>query len=117
MVADTTPYEALMQAVELSGSQSALARAVGASHTAVLKWVQSSKRVPPEFALRVEAATGVSRHVLAPDIYPVDLPPGPLWIGYDPGAGDHDAVVTIHPRHNGNRTNVLDTRALRRMAR
>lgn len=72
MVANTTPYEALMQAVEAAGSQSALARDVGVSSTAVWKWVQSSKRIPAEYVLRVEAATGVSRHLLRPDIYPVD---------------------------------------------
>lgn len=69
---DLTPFEALQMAVEIAGSQSALARICGVSQTAVWKWVQSSKRVPPDYVLRVEAATGISRHVLRPDIYPVE---------------------------------------------
>ena len=79
-----TPYEALKQAIEAAASQSALGRICGVSQTAVWKWVQSSKRLPAEYVLRVEAATGVSRHWLRPDIYPVDLPPAPSrWAGID----------------------------------
>jgi DNA-binding transcriptional regulator YdaS (Cro superfamily) len=116
MATTPTPYEALLSAVDIAGSQSALARACGISQMAVWKWVQSSKRVSHEHVFAVEAATGVPRHLLRPDLYPADLPPGPLWIGYDPGGHDQ-TIVTIHPRHNGNRTNVLDKTALRRMAR
>ncbi|NBC35527.1 hypothetical protein GTZ99_03040 [Novosphingobium sp. FSY-8] len=83
MVADITPYEALMLAVDRAGSQSALARELGTSHTAVWKWVQSSKRLPAEHVLAVEAATGVSRHHLRPDIYPIELPPVGRWYGVD----------------------------------
>lgn len=88
MVESMTPYEALLVAVEHAGSQSALARICGVSPTAVWKWVQSSKRIPAEFVMRVEAATGVSRHFLRPDIYPVDLPEAPTrWSGVDRCAG------------------------------
>lgn len=69
----TTPFEALQQAVELAGSQAEIARIAGVSTTAVWKWVQSSKRVPAEFVLKIEAATGVSRHDLRPDIYPREI--------------------------------------------
>lgn len=68
-----TPYEALMLALERAGSQTKLARIAGVSTTAVWKWVQSSKRVPAEFVLKVEKATGVSRHDLRPDIYPREV--------------------------------------------
>lgn len=68
----STPFEALKLAVENVGSQSAFARLCGVSQTAVWKWLQSGKRLPAEHVLPVEAATGVSRHVLRPDIYPVD---------------------------------------------
>ncbi|AUW59423.1 hypothetical protein C1T17_16345 [Sphingobium sp. SCG-1] len=70
-----TPFEALQKAVETACSQSALARICGVSQTAVWKWLQSSKRVPAEYVLRVEAATGIPRHWLRPDIYPADMPP------------------------------------------
>ncbi|MBG6118790.1 DNA-binding transcriptional regulator YdaS (Cro superfamily) [Sphingobium sp. JAI105] len=54
------------------------------SPTAVWKWVQSSKRLPAEYVLGLEAATGVSRHHLRPDIYPIDLPPASSrWSGVD----------------------------------
>lgn len=67
-----TPYEALQSALEIAGTQTALAKICGVSQQAVWKWVQSSKRLPAEYVLRVEAATGVSRHLLRPDIYPVE---------------------------------------------
>lgn len=86
MVEALSPFEALLAAVDSLGSQSALARLTGVSNTAVWKWVQSSKRVPAEFVLVVEAATGVPRHHLRPDIYPADLGPSPRWHGVDGGA-------------------------------
>lgn len=65
-----TPYEALMLAIDKAGSQAEIARIAGVSGPAVWKWVQSSKRVPAEFVIKIEKATGVSRHDLRPDIYP-----------------------------------------------
>lgn len=94
MVDDLTPYEALMLAVERAGSQAELARLCGVSATAVWKWVQSGKRVGHGYALVVEEATGVSRHVLRPDLYPVEHSRflgvdrrAPHWVGLDLGAG------------------------------
>jgi DNA-binding transcriptional regulator YdaS (Cro superfamily) len=69
-----TPFEALKKAVAAAGSQSELARICGISQPAVWRWVQSSKRVPADYVLRIEAKTGVSRHHLRPDIYPSTLP-------------------------------------------
>lgn len=77
------PYHALQLALERAGSQSQLARICGVSQPSVWKWLQSSKRLPAEYVLRVEAATGVSRHDLRPDIYPVDLPPAGRFLGVD----------------------------------
>lgn len=88
MVEEISPYEALMAAVDIAGSQSALARIANVSSTAVWKWVQSSKRIPAEFVLLVEAGTGISRHDLRPDIYHVDMPEAPSrWSGVDQRAG------------------------------
>lgn len=67
-----TPFQALERAVECIGSQSELARLCGVSQAAVWKWLQSSKRLPAEHVLRVEEKTGISRHWLRPDIYPVE---------------------------------------------
>jgi len=71
---EPTPFEAFQEAVEQAGGQSALARICDVSQPAVWKWLQSAKRLPAEYVLRVEAATGVSRHLLRPDIYPRDTP-------------------------------------------
>lgn len=67
-----TPFEALQQAVDRLGSQSKLARLCKVTQPAVWKWMQSGKRLPAEHVLAVEEATGVSRHALRPDIYPVE---------------------------------------------
>jgi DNA-binding transcriptional regulator YdaS (Cro superfamily) len=63
---------ALRKAIKLAGSQTKLAKAVGVEQTAVSNWLNRNKRVPAERVLLIEAATGVSRHELRPDIYPRD---------------------------------------------
>ncbi len=83
-----TPFEALKTAVSEAGSQSALARICGISQTAVWKWLQSSKRLPAEYCLVVERETGVSKHLLRPDIYPADVGADALTV-----ACDRDAVL------------------------
>ena len=59
---------ALEKAVELCGSQAALARKVGVSPQAIQKW---KKRVPAERVLDIEEATGgvVTRYDLRSDLY------------------------------------------------
>lgn len=71
MHTETTPFEALQAAVARAGSQSALARVCGVSQAAVWKWIQRGKRLPAELCLVVERETGVSKHSLRPDIYPL----------------------------------------------
>lgn len=58
------------KAVQVSGSQSALARSVNVTPQAVQQWVKSG-RVSHKKVIAVEAATGVSREELRPDMYPV----------------------------------------------
>ena len=80
-----SPFEALKMANDRAGSQSELARICGVSQPAVWKWLQGG-RVPAEYVLRIEAATGVSRHDLRPDIYPREVPHVPgAFIGVDRG--------------------------------
>jgi len=92
MVDKPTPFEALQLAVDKAGSQAEIARIAGVSTTAVWKWVQSSKRVPAEYVRAIEAATGVSRHDLRPDIYPreemIDRHVGTRFTGVDRFAGN-----------------------------
>lgn len=59
---------ALIRAVEAVGGYAALARKLGKTRGGLWQW----KRVPAERVLAVEAATGVPRHQLRPDLYPVD---------------------------------------------
>ncbi|OHC96405.1 MAG: hypothetical protein A2792_00215 [Sphingomonadales bacterium RIFCSPHIGHO2_01_FULL_65_20] len=87
-----SPFQALEAAVAAAGSQSALGEICGVSQTAVWKWVQSAKRMPPEYVLRAEAATGVSKHDLRPDIYPreimIDQPTEDRFCGIDMRVGE-----------------------------
>lgn len=91
MIYNLNPREALAAAVEKLGSQQSMAELCGVSQTAVWKWLQSSKRLPAEHVLTVEAKTGISRHDLRPDIYPRDYPPAPdeRFYGVDQRAGAH----------------------------
>ena len=47
------------------GRKHRLAKALGISHQRVYQWT----RCPPELVLQVEELTGLSRHVLRPDIF------------------------------------------------
>lgn len=67
-------YEALLEAVRIAGSQQAFAELLGKSQPTVSRMINQSKQLPAEDVLRVEAATGVSRHLLRPDIYPRETP-------------------------------------------
>ncbi|WP_443750364.1 transcriptional regulator [Asticcacaulis solisilvae] len=73
METNLSPHGALMRALELAGSQAKLGKIGGVSATAVQKWI-SAGRVRAESVLAIEAATGVSRHDLRPDIYPRPQP-------------------------------------------
>jgi DNA-binding transcriptional regulator YdaS (Cro superfamily) len=52
------------------GRLTRLAEMLAISPAAVSQW----DRVPAERVLEVERATGVSRHELRPDLYPVEVP-------------------------------------------
>jgi TorA maturation chaperone TorD len=55
----------LDEAIRVAGGVGALARKIGISQPSVSNW----SRIPAERVLTVEAATGVSRSVLRPDLY------------------------------------------------
>jgi TorA maturation chaperone TorD len=55
----------LDEAIRVAGGVGALARKIGISQPSVSNWA----RIPAERVLAVEAATGVSRGVLRPDLY------------------------------------------------
>lgn len=83
MESNLSPAEALKEAVRIAGSQSALARTLGVSQHAVWNWLDKGLSLPGEHVLQVEAATGVSRHDLRPDLYPRDES-APDESGHDP---------------------------------
>src|SRR5262249_29408596 len=55
----------LDEAIRVAGGVGALARKIGISQPSVSNWT----RIPAERVLSVEAATGVSRTILRPDLY------------------------------------------------
>ena len=60
----------LSVAIARAGGQSALARAIGAKQQNVWDWLnKGNKQVPGKYAPAIEAATGVSRYELCPDIF------------------------------------------------
>ncbi|MCA3256286.1 MAG: helix-turn-helix domain-containing protein [Alphaproteobacteria bacterium] len=62
--------EALESAITVAGSQSELARRVGVTQSTLWGWLNKAGRTPAEYVLKIEAATGVSRSLLRPDLYP-----------------------------------------------
>lgn len=51
-------------------TQAGLAQAIGTSQSLVGYWLNKSQRgVPAEWVAKVEAATGIPRHELRPDLY------------------------------------------------
>lgn len=65
-------HRALLKAINTTGSQVQMAKLLGVTQAAVSHWARNGKLLPPQHTLKVEAATGVSRHELRPDIYPVE---------------------------------------------
>lgn len=62
------PPSSIAVAVKAAGSAYRLAQALEISHVAVGKWVKRGYP-PAERCLAIEAATGISRYALRPDVY------------------------------------------------
>lgn len=74
MTTTSSPKASLEKAIDLAGSQAELARQIGLSQTSVWKMLHRAGRATAEFVLKIEVATGVSRHDLRPDLYPREAP-------------------------------------------
>lgn len=72
MVELESSVQAFHRAIQIVGGQSALGRLIGRPQSTVWEWVDRKKPLPAEFVLTIEAATGISRHELRPDIYPLE---------------------------------------------
>ena len=57
----------LQKAIDISGSQTALARSLGLRVQVVHNWIKRGS-VPPRYAPGIEAATGVLAEDLCPDV-------------------------------------------------
>lgn len=67
------PQLALNRAVKIAGSDTALAAAIGTTPQLVRYWKRFAKNgASAAFAQKIEAATGVPRHELRPDIFKAD---------------------------------------------
>lgn len=68
-----SPHAALLRAIEVVGSQAALAREIGCTPAHVWNWVnrENSKGTPAEFCRAIESATSgqVTRYDLRPDVF------------------------------------------------
>ncbi len=64
------PDQGLEEAIRAVGGVTELARRIGISQPSVSNWL----RVPAERVLSVEAATGIGRAVLRPDLYGGEQP-------------------------------------------
>lgn len=58
-------------AIDAAGGTAQLARLVGVSYQTIQKW-HMRERVPHLRVLQIERLTGVSRHDLRPDLYPLN---------------------------------------------
>lgn len=58
-------------------NQSAFAKAIGTSQQRVSYVFARGNVLPADLVIRCERATGISRHELRPDLYPVDFAPTP----------------------------------------
>ena len=67
--------DSLEEAIRVAGSQSELARRIGVAQASVWKMLNRAHRASAEFVLKIEGATGVSRHDLRPDLYPREETP------------------------------------------
>lgn len=65
------PIHALRRAVDLKGSQSALARDIGFTQGSVWRWLNGTQ-VPAEAAIAIEKSTGVPKEEIRPDIFVVE---------------------------------------------
>ncbi|MCC2978885.1 YdaS family helix-turn-helix protein [Sphingomonas sp. IC4-52] len=62
------PMDALRRAVDLKGSQSALAREIGFTQGSVWRWLNGTQ-VPAEAAIAIEKATGIRKTEIRPDLF------------------------------------------------
>lgn len=101
MTQPLSPDSALKAAVDRIGSQGRMARLCGVKQPSVWRWVHKMGELPAQHVLKVEEATGISRHDLRPDIYPVETDTA-LTLAGASGAGPVAASSRRPAGHSGN---------------
>ena len=61
--------KALHRAIKTAGSMRELGELIGCTTGQISMWKHRGN-IPPQYVLAIEKATGVSRHLLRPDLYP-----------------------------------------------
>lgn len=64
-----TQHDAIIRAIEIAGSQTALAAKIGATKQQVNHWIMGRAPVPAARCRAIEAATGVSVYDLCPQVF------------------------------------------------
>jgi DNA-binding transcriptional regulator YdaS (Cro superfamily) len=96
-----TPHEALLEAVRIAGGQNKIAAVCDVSQPSVFRWIHKHKQAPAARVLAIEARTGVSRHLLRPDIYPRDGAAGAV-VAAVPGAVACNPGGVFYRPHTAN---------------
>lgn len=68
MICGMAKLSAVERAAAAVGSKSELARRLGVKVQSIQQW----HRIPAERVLQVEEITGIARHKLRPDLYPLE---------------------------------------------
>ena len=87
--------DAMASATKAIGGQTALARALGCTPQNV-QWMCSTGSVPAKHVLKIEEATGVSRHQLRPDLYP-ETSPTLNQMMLEKAKSDQSVDPSVHP--------------------
>lgn len=61
--------KALHRAIKTAGSMRELGLLIGVTGQNIAMW-KHRRSIPAQYILKIEKATGVSRHLLRPDLYP-----------------------------------------------
>ncbi len=61
--------DAITSAVQAMGGQVPLAKVLGVNPSLISQWVTGRLKVAARHCLAIEAATGISRHDLRPDVF------------------------------------------------
>lgn len=70
-----TPEQALLEAIEIAGSQTNLANKLGMKNASqISSMVNRDKKASAKYVAKISLATGVPCHELRPDIFPAPEP-------------------------------------------